>query len=90
MFDPHDTHLPAEPAEGKPRLGRPATGKALSRAEIQRRYRERQLCKSKDHSVEIAALMAEIDQLKIALGKEVIARRKSERLLREHLSNTTG
>lgn len=43
MKDPHDTKT--VDALDKPRRGRPPTGKALSRAEIQRRYRDRQKAK---------------------------------------------
>jgi hypothetical protein len=78
MIDPADQQTQQLPLETKRRPGRPSTGKAKSRAEIQRAYRERSKGNVTDNSAEIATLRAEIEELKIALGKERAARKKAE------------
>ena len=70
MIDPADRHtkpLPLDEQPAKPRRGRPATGQALSNAERQRLYRERQKAqrneKSDKHPVpyeEVVAIAQEL------------------------------
>jgi len=86
MIDPNDqktTFLPLDDAPAKRKRGRPSTGKALSRAEIQRQYRQRKSGNVTNNSDEIQALKAEIEELKVALGKAVAAqKREEERLIK--------
>ncbi|MEN4750995.1 hypothetical protein ABEH28_14700 [Pseudomonas sp. Ps21-P2] len=78
MIDQTDTQTQQIPFEAKRGRGRPKTGKAMTPAEKQRAYRERNKGNVTDNSAEIKALQAEIEELKIALGKEVIARKTAE------------
>jgi len=75
MIDPADKQTQALPLDEQPakkRRGRPATGKAMTPAEKQRAYRERQkaaagnVTVNKDQSEHIERLLAEIE----ALSKE--------------------
>ncbi len=84
MIDANDKNTSAltlEDQTEKRKRGRPSTGNALSRAEIQRQYRARKKGNVTNNSDVIEALKAEIDELKIALGKEIIARKKAEKAL---------
>jgi len=78
MIDHTDTQTQQLPLEVKRSRGRPKTGTALTAAQKQKAYRERNKGNVTDNSAEIEALKAEIEELKIALGKEVIARKKAE------------
>lgn len=81
MIDPADRQtkpLPLDEQPAKPRRGRPATGKALSNAERQRLYRERQKAqrneKSDKHPVpyeEVVAIAQELAERCKAAEKRV-------------------
>lgn len=83
MIDPTDKKTQELPLETKRGRGRPSTGKALSPAEKQKAYRERIKGNVTDNSAELEALRAEILELKVALGKEVQARKKAEEAAKE-------
>ncbi|MBD8709021.1 hypothetical protein IFT47_20530 [Pseudomonas sp. CFBP 13711] len=78
MIDHTDKQTQQINFEAKRGRGRPKTGTAMTPAEKQRAYRERNKGNVTDRSGEIEALKKEIEELKIALGKEVVARKKAE------------
>ena len=83
MIDQTDIQTQQLPLEAKRGRGRPKTGSALSAAEKQKAYRERHKNNVTDNSAEIEALKAQIEELKIALGKETAERKKRAKIIVE-------
>lgn len=94
MIDAQDKQTITLPFEKKRGRGRPKTGKALTPAEKQRAYRERHKANSGNTVTNISAqtenLLKEIEELKIALGKEVAARKKAELASRKVVTEFSG
>lgn len=76
MIDPADRQtkpLPLDEQPAKPRRGRPATGQALSNAERQRLYRERQKAQRNEKSDKHAVPYEEV----VAIAQELAERCKT-------------
>ncbi|KWS42637.1 hypothetical protein [Pseudomonas syringae] len=78
MIDHADKQTQQLPLEAKRGRGRPPTGKAMTPAEKQKAYRDRNKGNVTGKHGEIEALRKEVEELKILLGKEIIARKKAE------------
>jgi hypothetical protein len=83
MIDHTDTQTQQLPLQTKRGRGRPKTGTALTPAEKQKAYRERHKGNVTDNSAEIEALKVQIEELKVALGKETAERKKRGRTIVE-------
>ncbi|MDC3735271.1 hypothetical protein KDL27_05720 [Pseudomonas syringae pv. syringae] len=97
MIDQNDKQtasLALEETPGKRKRGRPSTGQAISRAEIQRKYRERKNetrreipgdpIEKNNLMIElIRHLQGQVKDLELRLGREIIARKEADSRLED-------